>query len=147
MKPATFSPSDSNPAELLRAHGMRVTPQRLAVAEFVLSRPMHVTARIVHEQIRQFHPTISMNTIYLTLGQFESSGLLKRFEVHGNIVFDSNTALHDHACCSRCSAIIDLDIDRPEQPERPSQLDQWQIQGERRIWVGLCPTCCSDSPL
>ncbi len=58
----------NNPATLLRAHGLRVTPQRLAVAEMVFSEPIHITARTVYEQLRQTHPAISMNTIYLALG-------------------------------------------------------------------------------
>jgi len=141
--------SKHNPAALLRTHGLRVTPQRLAVAEWVFSKPMHVTARIVHEQIKLAHPAVSMNTVYLTLGQFEACGLLNRFEVHGNIVFDSNTSPHDHACCNRCGTIIDLESSQPESPKHtaphPTQLKQWQIEGERRIWVGLCPACSSES--
>ncbi len=148
-KPAT--PSNHNPTALLRTHGLRVTPQRLAVAELVFSKPMHVTARIVHEQIRQNHPAISMNTVYLTLGQFEACGLLKRFEVHGNIVFDSNTSPHDHACCNRCGTIIDLDSSPSASSKHtvqlPTQLKPWQIEGERRIWMGLCPDCSSESVL
>jgi len=136
-----------DPAAILRSHGLRVTPQRLTLAEMVLGEPIHITARMAHESLKKTHPAISMNTIYLTLGKFEKSGLLNRFEVNGNAVFDSNTTPHDHACCNRCGAIMDLDIDRPEQPDCPSQLDQWQLQGERRIWVGLCPTCISESAL
>ncbi len=143
--------SNHSPTALLRAHGLRVTPQRLAVAEYVLRKPMHVTARIVHEKIRESYPAISMNTVYLTLGQFERCGLLNRFEVHGNIVFDSNTSPHDHACCNRCGAIIDLDSPRSEPSEQaaplPEQLRQWQIKAERRIWMGLCPACNAESVL
>jgi len=129
---------------MLRSHGLRVTPQRLAVAALVLNRPMHVTARMVHEKLRETHPAISMNTIYLTLGQFESSGLLQRFEVNGSTVFDSNTAPHNHACCNCCGTILDLPVHRAAQ-QAPAQISQWQIQAERRIWVGLCPQCISDA--
>jgi len=135
----------NNATELLRAHGLRVTPQRLALAEIVFARSVHITARMAYDTLRETHPAISMNTIYLTLGQFESSGLLQHFEVNGNTVFDSNTAPHDHACCNRCGIIIDLS-NQPAQPtQMPSQLDQWQIQGERRMWLGLCPICTAAS--
>ena len=128
---------------MLRSHGLRVTPQRLAVAEFVLPKAMHVTARAVYQKLRKTHPAISMNTIYLTLGQFESSGLLQRFEVNGNSIFDSNTTPHDHACCNRCKAIIDL----PQQTESmqpPNALTHWRIDRRQRIWSGLCPACASE---
>jgi len=128
---------------MLRSHGLRVTPQRLAVAELVLSKPMHITARMAYQKLRETHPAISMNTIYLTLGQFESSGLLQRFEVHGNSIFDSNTIPHDHACCTRCKSIIDLSYQQAELPLLPAALEHWNINHEQRIWSGLCPACAS----
>jgi len=130
---------------LLRGHGLRLTPQRLTVAELVLSKPIHITARKVYQTLKVAHPSLSLNTVYLTLGQFEKSGLLKRFEINGNAVFDSNTTPHHHACCSCCGAIMDLPVHLPEQQQAPSLLNQWQIQDEHRIWVGLCPQCISDS--
>jgi len=126
---------------LLRSHGLRVTPQRLAVADLILSESMHATARMVHEQLRQRHPAISLNTIYLTLGQFEASSLLNRFEVNGNTVFDSNTAPHDHACCRECGKIIDLASSPLPQHELPTALRQWRIESESYLWLGLCQTC------
>jgi len=126
---------------MLRSHGLRVTPQRLAMAALILSRPMHVTARMVYETLRETHPAISMNTVYLTLGQFESSGLLQRFEVNGNTIFDSNTAPHDHACCKRCKAIIDLNTQQAGLSHLPDALKHWHINNEQRIWIGLCPDC------
>jgi len=132
--------TEENIPAMLRSHGFRVTPQRQAVAEMVLNQPIHVTARMVHEKLRETHPAISMNTIYLTLGQFESSGLLQRFEVNGNTIFDSNTAPHDHACCNRCKAIVDL---AHQECELPRALEHWSISNEQRIWNGLCPDCAS----
>ena len=140
-----MSTQDNIPA-MLRSHGFRVTPQRLAVAELVLNRPMHVTARMVHEKLRKTHPAISMNTIYLTLGQFESSGLLQRFEINGSTVFDSNITPHDHACCNRCTAIVDLTTQQAGLPLLPAILEHWHISNEQRIWIGLCPNCASDNP-
>jgi len=130
-----------NIPRMLRSHRLRVTPQRLAVAALILPEPVHVTARMVYQKLRETHPAISMNTIYLTLGQFESSGLLQRFEINGNTVFDSNTAAHDHACCSRCKAIIDLSPQQQASPQLPHALAHWHIDREQRIWRGLCPTC------
>ena len=117
---------------LLRGHGFRLTPQRLTVAELVLSKPAHVTARKVYQTLKEDHPALSLNTVYLTLGQFEKSGLLNRFEINGNAVFDSNTMPHNHACCSCCGIIIDLPVLRTNQ-ERPTEICQCKIQAEHRI--------------
>jgi len=138
-----MSTQETIPA-MLRSHGLRVTPQRLALAELVLSKPTHITARIAYETLRELHPAISMNTIYLTLRQLESSGLLNHFEVNGNTIFDSNTAPHDHACCNRCKAIIDLTHQQTVLPVLPAALEHWHIDHEQRIWSGLCPECCNN---
>ena len=127
---------------LLRNHGMRVTPQRLAMAEMLFPEHRHVTARDVHEQLRRSMPGISLNTVYLTLGQFESNGLLRRFDVGGNTVFDSNTAPHAHACCTRCRTITDLPDHAASSSMSPRDaLRGWEITGEQHIWLGLCPRC------
>jgi len=133
--------TQKNISAMLRSHGLRVTPQRLAVAELVFKQAMHITARATYQTLRETHPAISMNTIYLTLGQFESSGLLQRFEVNGNIIFDSNTAAHDHACCSRCKTILDLSPPQSGEALLPAALEHWHINQEQRIWSGTCPTC------
>ena len=128
---------------MLRSHGLRVTPQRLAVAKLVLSKASHTTARMAYEALIETHPAISMNTIYMTLSQFESSGLLTRFEVHGHAVFDSNLTPHDHACCTRCKAIVDLPHQGNMLPQMPDTLNHWHIEHEQRIWRGICPACTS----
>ena len=134
---------------ILRNHGLRATPQRLAVGGMVLSRPVHVTARAVWEALRKTHPAISMNTVYQTLGQFEAKGLLQRLEVGGVTVFDSNTTPHDHACCESCGAIEDVpaagdtsgSCPRPPEEGASGWPAGWKLTGVRRVWLGLCPAC------
>jgi len=124
--------------QTLRAHGLRATPQRLAIAAMVLAHPTHVSAREVWQQLHHTYPSLSLNTVYQTLSLLESKGLLQRLEIDGITFFDSNPEPHDHACCIRCKAILDLPSN-PVQP--PSELAEWHILGERRIWQGLCPAC------
>ncbi len=124
---------------LLRQHHLRLTPQRLAIAEFILNQKMHITARKVHEHMRHDFPSMSLNTIYLTLKQFETCGFIHSFEIDGNIIFDSNTTPHNHAYCHQCNSLIDLK--NSDQFTLPPQLTQWDIQSEQRIWLGLCPAC------
>jgi len=125
---------------VLRSHGLRATPQRMAVAELLLVKPSHVTAYELYENIRRKLPAISPNTIYLTLAHFEDRGLLRRFRIHGKSVFDSNTTRHDHGHCTACGKIIDLfssqSADRP-----PEEMSDWEVSSESRVWYGKCPNC------
>jgi Fur family peroxide stress response transcriptional regulator len=129
---------------LLHDHGLRVTPQRLAIAEQLLAEARHVVPQEVYEGLKARFPSMSLNTVYMTLSQFEESGLLQRIYVDGRAVFDSNTMPHDHAFCRNCGALADLpQLDETEVPAGvPSG---WKVEGYSRLWSGLCPACCKQN--
>lgn len=131
--------------QLLREHGMKATPQRLAIARLMLQEPTHATAQALYEQLQEDYPSISQNTVYLTLASFAESGLLHRFHAAGSMVFDSNTEPHDHACCRGCGRIIDLPAAR--ESAVPASIDGWQTLSEQRTWIGTCPSCANAAPL
>jgi len=125
---------------VLHQHGLRVTPQRLAIADRLLAEARHAVPQELYEDLRERFPSMSLNTVYMTLSQFEENGLLRRFYVDGRAVFDSNTVPHDHACCRSCGVLIDL----PQRDDVavPSALPSgWRIEGYSRLWSGLCPAC------
>ena len=125
----------------LRRFGLRATPQRVAIAELLFAGNMHITAQELHAKLKGRFPSLSPNTVYLTLAQFEERGLLRRLHVQGTAVFDSNTSAHDHAYCRRCGRLADLPLLAQEVP--PARLAGWRVEGENRIWYGLCPDCTS----
>ncbi len=124
---------------LLRAHGLRATPQRIALAEVMFTAPAHFTPQKVFDIMKGRFPSISQNTIYLCLAHFEAAGLLQKCFVDGKTIFDSNTDRHDHAYCCRCGKLIDLPASSTET--RPAPIANWSIDGESRVWYGLCPAC------
>ncbi len=126
---------------LLRNRGLRATPQRLAVAELLFEKPTHETPQTIHETLKGRFPSISPNTIYLTLAHFEKSGLVTRLDVNGRTVFDSNTTHHDHAFCQKCKKLID--ISTSSGCKLPPSLADWDLKHENRIYSGLCPACIS----
>jgi len=128
-----------DPHALLRAHGLRATPQRVAVTRLLLKQPTHATARDVYAALNADFPSMSQNTVYLTLAHLEQAGLLRRMYIAGRTVFDSNTQTHDHACCHCCGRIVDLP--QAGRTDLPGELGKWQVEGESRLWTGLCPDC------
>jgi len=125
-------------ADMLRAYGMKATPQRLAVAGRVLGRPRHVTPQGVLDELRREYPALSLNTVYQTLQRFAAHGLLRELEAGGRVWFDSRTEPHDHAICSVCHRIEDV-LAAPESV--PPALQGWRIESESRVWRGVCPSC------
>ena len=61
----------------LRQGGVRVTPQRLAIAEAVLNSTDHPTVQQIHERVQQHFPSMTLATVYSTLGVLSKSGLIQ----------------------------------------------------------------------
>lgn len=82
---------------VFRRHGIRATPQRLAVAAHVLSAKSHPTADEVWRQVRRRCPTLSRATVYNTLNMLAEKGLIRPQVLReGTVVFDPRTDRHHH---------------------------------------------------
>jgi Fur family iron response transcriptional regulator len=93
----------------LRNAGIQPTPQRIAVAEFVLSTAAHPTADEVWMRVRTGCPTISRATVYNTLNLFAEKGLLKpQLLREGVVVFDSHVKPHHHFIDEDTGKVIDV---------------------------------------
>lgn len=84
-------------ADRLRAAGVPLTLQRLAVAQVMLVVPIHFTADEVLTRARGIIPEISRATVYNALKLFSERKLVREIIVDAErVVFDSNTAPHYH---------------------------------------------------
>ncbi len=98
--------------ELLRKHGIQPTPQRVAVAEFILETDSHPTAEEVWAAVRQRCPTVSRATIYNALNLFVKKGLLKPQPLRGSaFVFDARVKPHHHVIDEETGRIYDIPWD------------------------------------
>jgi len=98
--------------ELLRQHGIQPTPQRVAVAEFVLRTDTHPTADQVWAAVKGSCPTLSRATIYNTLNLFAEKGLLKPQPLkEGVVVFDAHVAPHHHLIDEETGKVYDVPWD------------------------------------
>jgi len=93
----------------LRNSGIQLTPQRIAVAEFVLSTAAHPTADEVWMHVRIHCPTLSRATVYNTLNLFAEKGLLKPQPLkEGVVVFDPHVKPHHHFIDDDSGKVIDI---------------------------------------
>jgi len=94
----------------LRERGFRVTPQRLAICEFVLSSKEHPTVDQVHRVVRKKHPTLSLATVYQTLHLLTEIGLLQELGFSDGISrYDPNSSPHINIICKNCGKIQDYE--------------------------------------
>ena len=81
----------------LRAHGVLPTAQRIEVAELIFSRPQHLCADQIIDQLHRKGSGVSKATVYNCLKVFSETGLVKELNVDGTRKFyDSTTSAHHH---------------------------------------------------
>src|ERR1700722_13057296 len=102
-----LSPDDAG--ELLRARGMRSTPQRRAILSvFHGGRTEHLSADEVYAQASRSLPDLSRGTVYATLAEFSELGLLSAFGSPEPVRYETNVDLHAHFRCRLCLRVLDL---------------------------------------
>jgi len=83
--------------KILSAKGLKVTPQRIAILEVVLSLNNHPTIENITEFLRLNYPTISLTTIYRSLELFSEKGIVTRIQTENNLVrYDCIIEEHHH---------------------------------------------------
>lgn len=102
----------SSVIETLNHLGIQPTPQRIAVAEFVLKTDTHPTADEVWVTVRERCPTLSRATVYNTLHLFAEKGLLKTHALReGVVVFDPHVDPHHHFIDEESGQVFDVPWD------------------------------------
>lgn len=132
----------------LKAHGHRLTPQRLALLKLLSSATDHPSASQLHERISAQFPTTSLATVYKTLSILTELGLVEEmgFSHDDNRYDGSHSEAHAHVICVRCRKIIDADLPSlASLQESVVEKLGYCITGQRVEFYGLCPECQSKS--
>lgn len=147
MGTAVTSRSSSDPAEILREHGVQVTAQRLAVMRAVSSQP-HSTADDIEEIVRAEIGSISRQAVYDALGTLSDRGLIRRIQPGRSPAryedrIDDN---HHHLVCRGCGLTLDVDCVVGQKPCLQASDDHgFRIEEAEIVYWGYCPNCRSSA--
>ena len=128
---------------ILRDGGHKVTPQRLAICNYVLSSKEHPTAEQIHSKMIEKHPTISLTTIYHTLDLLKELNLVHELSLDDHTSrFDPNTSVHVNVICQKCNKIRDFEseIIRELWSQIVRAIDSKPIGHRLDVYV-LCDDC------
>ena len=140
---STAPSRDSAEVALLRRAGLRLTPQRLAIAREVAARN-HPTVAQVYEAVRGQHPTISLATVYATLNTMTERGLIRALPFEGAVRYDANVEPHANLVCVSCGKIVDFDQCEDILQllrDRTAAQASFRLEQERVDLYGLCGDC------
>ena len=118
---------------LFDQHGILPTPQRIEVAEILLSKPQHLSADQIIERLKSLGSGVSKATVYNTLNLFAENGIVKEIMVDPiRKFYDSTTTSHHHFYNLDTGELADIghdEIDFGKLPEVPegTQLDGVEV--------------------
>ena len=97
-------------AARLKEAGLRPTRQRLELAKLLFSgMDRHVTAESLAEEGSRAGVKVSLATVYNTLHQFQTAGLLRQVVVDASrSYFDTNVGDHQHFFVESEGTLIDI---------------------------------------
>jgi Fe2+ or Zn2+ uptake regulation protein len=124
-------------AAALRAHGRRVTKQRLAVLTAVEHNP-HSPAEL---------PELTAQSVYVVLGDLTDLHMLRRFEPpHSPALYETRVGdNHHHAICISCGRVEDVECAVGHAPCLTPHWDEnakpMTIQIADVMYQGICQDC------
>ena len=126
-----------------REKGLRVTPQRIEIFKELATASDHPTAEKLHQRLIERMPTLSLDTVYRTLGTFSNLGLIKKVEtVESQARFEVSYVQHHHLICEHCGKIIDFQwryVDDAALPQDVQHLGRFERKNV--VVYGICRDC------
>ena len=121
----------------------RMTPQRQAVLDAVRASEDHPRASEIYERVRRVLPGIAFGTVYNALNALAEQGVIRQL-TFGDAAsrFDGRVDRHDHALCTRCGNLADVDVPPPAHAVRQAALRTgFAIHAHHTQLLGLCSSC------
>ncbi|MBI5102737.1 MAG: transcriptional repressor [Nitrospirae bacterium] len=124
-----------------REEGIKLTPQRIAIIDYLKGNKEHPSADDIYRAVKERFPTMSFATVYNTLGLLVARGKVVRISIDSvKMRFDPDNNPHHHLICSSCRRIDDICGDFGLGP--PECLpEDYIVTGHHVEFYGICPDC------
>ncbi|MFB5270001.1 peroxide-responsive transcriptional repressor PerR [Paenibacillus enshidis] len=127
----------------LKNTGVRITPQRHAILNYLMESMGHPTADEIYRALEPQFPSMSVATVYNNLKVFLEAGMVHELTYGDNSSrYDANISDHYHIVCEKCGKIEDfgypslLDVEKFAAEETG-----FEVHGHRLELHGLCKSC------
>jgi Fur family peroxide stress response transcriptional regulator len=124
--------------------GFKLTPQRLAILDYLEGNQQHPSAEDIYRAVLKTFPTISFATVYTTLAALKQKGKLLELSTDpAKKRYDPDTTCHSHLLCVSCKRVFDMPGEyTPVLPESVRQV--FSITRSHVEFHGLCAGCKKD---
>jgi len=127
--------------ERYRDIGFKLTPQRLAILEYLEGNSKHPSAEEIYGAVRSSFPTMSFATVYNTLEALRDKGKVSELTIDPERKrYDPNTGSHHHLICLKCRQIVDVmkNFDLQLSEEEGAG---YRLLGSHVEFYGICQKC------
>jgi Fur family transcriptional regulator, peroxide stress response regulator len=126
---------------LKKTYHMKLTPQRLAILEYLEGNKAHPSASDIYKAVSEKYPMMSFATVYNTLDTLRGKKHVRELSIDSQKKrFDPNIKPHHHLICLECRAITDVHrnfaLDLTD-----SERFGYEITGNHVDFYGVCPKC------
>jgi len=128
----------------LRPLGIRLTPQRLAIAEVVVNSADHPSVKEIYERVQAFFPYVTIATVYSTLTVLEQAGIVRELPFQRQSRYDANLDPHANLVCLGCGTVVDADMGQEivaELGKLVAQESDFEVSSQRVDFYGWCSGC------
>ena len=120
-----------------------LTRQREVVLRVIRDAHSHLTANEVFTAAKELLPSISFATVYNSLRYLKDAGHIAEIKFgDGASRFDRMTHRHDHAICTSCGKLVDIEMEIPDEiVKRAAKYSKFKPESLEFTLRGKCPDC------
>jgi Fur family peroxide stress response transcriptional regulator len=120
-----------------------LTRQREVVLQVIRDASGHLTANEVFADAKELLPSISFATVYNSLRYLKDVGLIAEIQFgNGASRFDRMTHRHDHAICTKCGKLVDIEMEHPKElVKMAADYSHFKPESLEFTLRGICPEC------
>jgi Fur family peroxide stress response transcriptional regulator len=121
--------------------GLKLTPQRMAIFEYLEGNRDHPSAEDIHKAIALKFPSMSLATVYNTLRTLKEKGSVRELTIDpARKRYDPDIGRHNHLICTACGKIVDIRLDYDfKLPKSVSR--RFTLLGGQIELYGVCAGC------
>lgn len=127
--------------QALRTAGYRITAQRKAILDYLVSTLEHPGAYKIFEEVKKVEPRLSLATVYNTLQVLTQKDLIKMLTFKEDNRYEANLSFHINLICTSCGRIQDFEADTHVSPEEVREKIGFEVTTYRMEYHGLCSEC------
>lgn len=125
--------------EKIRGTGFRLTPQRLAIIDYLIGNCDHPSIEKIYSDLKSQYPMLSLSTVYNTVKVLKAIGEIQALTISDDRVYlEPNLEPHHHFLCEECGRIYDV---WPKKGVGSAKVNGHRVRHTQVYYYGICVSC------